>query len=209
ETKADLGIAHDGDGDRMVAVDERGQFISGDRLLVIFARDLGVNEIVTTVDASMVVEDIGFKTSRTRVGDSFVSRELKGGAGFGGEPCGAWVFPHISLCPDGVYAAARICAIARKQKLSELSQNIPQFPIIRTAIAADGISVSQLKRRLEALEPQSVAETDGLKLNFSDGWLLVRPSGTEPLIRITVEAKDEARAQKLCNEAQRLIMEGR
>jgi phosphoglucosamine mutase len=190
-------------------IDERGQFISGDRLLVILAQDMGAVEIVTTVDASMVIEDIGFKTSRTRVGDSFVSQGLKAGARFGGEPCGAWVFPGLSLCPDGVYAAARICAIAQQKKLSELASRIPQFPMIRTSISSDGISVSRLKLILESLEPQSVVETDGLKLHFGDGWLLVRPSGTEPLIRITVEAKDDSRARHLCDETQRLIREGK
>lgn len=209
ETGAALGIAHDGDGDRMVVIDERGQFLSGDQLLVILAQDLGANEIVTTVDASMVIDDMGFKISRTKVGDSFVSQGLKAGARFGGEPCGAWVFPQVSLCPDGIYAAARICAIARHKKLSELAFRIPHFPIIRTSIAADGISISRLKLLLESLGPQSVAETDGLKLCFGDGWLLVRPSGTEPLIRITVEAKDKRRAQKLCDETRRLITEGK
>lgn len=208
ETKADLGIAHDGDGDRMIAVDERGRFISGDRLMIILAQDIGAGEIVTTVDASMVVEDIGLKTSRTRVGDSFVSQEMKTGARFGGEPCGAWVFPQLSFCPDGVYAAARICAIARQKKLSELADRILQFPMIRTSISAEGISVSRLRLLLETLSPQSITEIDGLKLHFGDGWLLVRPSGTEPLIRITVEARDDARARHLCNEVQRLIREG-
>lgn len=209
ENHADIGIAHDGDADRMVAIDERGQYLSGDRLLVILARDMGASEIVTTVDASMVIDDMGFKTSRTKVGDSFVSQALKAGAGFGGEPCGAWVFPGVSLCPDGIYAAARICAIARKQKLSELAREIPQFPIIRTSVTRNGMPVSRLKSLLESLGPQSVDETDGLKLNFGDGWLLVRPSGTEPLIRITVEARDKARARRLCDETLSLIREGK
>ncbi|MFA5317136.1 MAG: phosphoglucosamine mutase, partial [Dehalococcoidales bacterium] len=131
ETGADIGIAHDGDGDRMVVVDENGQYLSGDRLLIILAREMGASEIVTTVDASMVIEEMGFKTSRTRVGDSFVSQAMKKQAcQFGGEPCGAWVFPQVSLCPDGIYAAARITAIARRQKLSELAREIPQFPLI-------------------------------------------------------------------------------
>ncbi|MFH0941902.1 MAG: phosphoglucosamine mutase [Chloroflexota bacterium] len=209
EAGADIGIAHDGDGDRMVVVDERGQYLSGDRLLVILARDLGASEIVTTVDASMVIDDMGFKTSRTRVGDSFVSQALKAGARFGGEPCGAWVFPQVSLCPDVIYAAARICDIARRQKLSELAREIPQFPIIRTSISGNDIPVSRLKSLLESLGPQSVDETDGLKLNFGDGWLLVRPSGTEPLIRITVEARDNARARQLCDKTLSLIREGK
>ncbi|MFA5316553.1 MAG: phosphoglucosamine mutase, partial [Dehalococcoidales bacterium] len=179
-------------------------------LLIILAREMGASEIVTTVDASMVIEEMGFKTSRTRVGDSFVSQAMKKQAcQFGGEPCGAWVFPQVSLCPDGIYAAARITAIARRQKLSELAREIPQFPLIRTSVASNGIQASRLKSLLESLEPQSVIETDGLKLNFSDSWLLVRPSGTEPVIRITAEARDKARARQLCDESLRLIREGK
>ena len=208
EVGADIGIAHDGDADRMMVIDERGQYLSGDKLLIILARDLGVKEVVTTVDTSMIVEEMGFKTSRTRVGDSFVSTEMKKGGQFGGEPCGAWIFPHISLCPDGIYAAARIAAITRQKKLSVLAEEIPGFPMTRTSIDSNGLSISQLKSRLMTMNPLSVVDTDGLKLNFNDGWLLVRASGTEPKIRITVEAKNEARLRHLHDESQRL-MEGK
>ena len=208
EVGADIGIAHDGDADRMMVIDERGQYLSGDKLLVILARDLGVKEVVTTVDTSMVIEEMGFKTLRTQVGDSFVSNEMKKGNQFGGEPSGAWIFPHISLCPDGIYAAARIATIAQREKLSVLAEEIPQFPLTRASIDSNGIMISQLKSRLMTLNPLSVAEIDGLKLNFNDGWLLVRASGTEPKIRITVEAKNEARVRQLYDESLRL-MEGK
>lgn len=208
EVSADIGIAHDGDADRMMVIDERGHYLPGDKLLVILARDLGAKEIITTVDTSMVIEAMGFTVLRTRVGDSFVSREMKKGGQFGGEPSGAWIFPRVSLCPDGIYAAARLAAIARQHKLSELAEEIPQFPLIRTSIASNGILISEMKSRLESLNPQSVSDVDGLKLNFSDGWLLVRASGTEPKIRITVEARNEARLHHLHDESLRLIGEG-
>ncbi|MFQ6122845.1 MAG: phosphoglucosamine mutase, partial [Dehalococcoidales bacterium] len=91
EFHADLGIAHDGDGDRMMAVDDRGRFISGDKLLVMFAQAARAKEVVTTVDASMAIEERGFTIRRTKVGDTYVSEELKKGGDFGGEPSGSWI----------------------------------------------------------------------------------------------------------------------
>jgi len=197
ELGADLGIAHDGDGDRMMAVDERGRFISGDKLLVLFARQAGAKEVVTTIDASMLIDEMGFSVTRTSVGDTYVSEELKRGGDFGGEPSGSWVFPNSSLCPDGIYAAARLVAIASQQKLSQLVDNIPHYPIIRGNMVNEGVAVPTLGRQLLAMEPLSVSDIDGIKLSFGDGWLLIRASGTEPKIRVTAEAKSEARVHQL------------
>lgn len=205
ECGADLGIAHDGDADRMMVVDDRGRFISGDKLLVIFAQSLGAKEIVTTLDASMAVDNIGFSVRRTRIGDNHVSEELKNGGEFGGEPSGSWIFPGISLCPDGIYAAAQIVAIANRQKLSELVDGIPGHPILRGSVSSDGVVVSSLESRLMAMEPLSINNIDGVRLNFKDGWLLVRASGTEPKIRLTAEAKSKARARQLYDTGNRLI----
>jgi phosphoglucosamine mutase len=205
ESGADVGIAHDGDADRMMAVDDRGRFISGDRLLAILARAVGAKEVVTTLDASMTIETMGFRVRRTRIGDTWVSEELRKGGDFGGETSGAWIFPVISLCPDGIYAAAQIAAIASQHKLSELVDAIPVYPLRRGSVGSDGVTISRLESNLKALNPVSVSNTDGLKLDFVDGWLLVRPSGTEPKIRLTAEAKTEVRAQQLYDEGLKAI----
>ena len=205
EAGADLGIAHDGDGDRMMVVDEKGRFVPGDRLLAIFARELGAKEIVTTIDASMAIEEMGFKVSYTKVGDTYVSEELKRGGDFGGEPSGSWVFPKLSLCPDGIYAAARITAIARQQKLSALVDSIPSYPLLRGSIRSNRVVLFNLEQQLMTMNPLSVGKVDGIKLNFEDSWLLVRPSGTEPKIRLTVEAKSERAARQLFDRAVRLV----
>lgn len=195
---ADVGIAHDGDADRMMAVDEKGRFVPGDKLLAIFARSLGAREVITTVDASMIIDEMGFKVRRTKVGDSYVSQEMKkGGGDFGGEPSGSWIFPVISFCPDGIYAAAKIAAMASQQKLSELVDDIPSYPILRGSVSSDGIAMSHLESKLIAMKPLSVSKADGIRLSFRDGWLLVRASGTEPKIRLTVEAKSRARVRQL------------
>ena len=194
---ADLGIAHDGDGDRMMAVDERARFIPGDKLLLLLAQSLEVKRLITTVDASMVVEESDFEVVRTKVGDPFVSEELRNGGEFGGEPSGCWVFPRVSLCPDGIYAAAQIASICAQQRLSQLVDEIPSYHVLRGSITGNSSSLSNLKKGLEALDPVSIDTVDGMRLSFGDGWLLIRPSGTEPKIRITAEAKTRVRAEEL------------
>jgi len=205
EFGADLGIAHDGDADRMMAVDDKGRFIPGDKLLALFAQEVEAKEVVTTIDASMTIDEMGFGVTRTRVGDNYVSEELKKGGGFGGEPSGSWVFPNISLCPDGIYAAARLVAMAGRQKLSQLADSIPCYPLLRGNINSEGVVMSKLEQQLMTMEPSSVSNTDGIKLNFADGWLLIRASGTEPKIRVTAEAKSEARARQLYDNGIRAI----
>ncbi len=209
ESGADVGIAHDGDADRMMAVDERGRFVSGDKLLAIFAREMGATDVVTTIDASMSVEETGGRVRRTCIGDNYVSEELKNGGVFGGEPSGSWIFPSVSLCPDGIYAAALLTAIAGRHKLSRLVDDIPAYPLLRGSLDADGVDLGRLELKLMALEPLTVSRTDGIKLGFDDGWLLVRASGTEPKIRLTAEAKTSARARRLYGAGTGAIQECR
>jgi phosphoglucosamine mutase len=205
ETGSDIGIAHDGDADRMMAVDEKGRFVSGDKMLNILARASGSKKIVTTIDASMSIDEIGYKVKRTKVGDPYVSEELKKGAGWGGEPSGAWVFPKISLCPDGIYAAAQIVSIAAQHRLSEMADDIPAYPVIRMNISGK-VNMDELRKSLiRELKPISSDSIDGIRLNFKDGWLLVRPSGTEPKIRFTAEARRQSSVDHLYQTSERII----
>jgi phosphoglucosamine mutase len=209
ERGANLGLGHDGDADRLMAVDERGRYITGDKLLVLLARAVGAKEVVTTLDASMAIEGMGFRVRRTRIGDTWVSEELAKGGDFGGETAGAWIFPSVSLCPDGIHAAARIAEIASQYKLSELADAVPVYPLKRGSIGSEGVDKSQLEASLKALKPTLVSNTDGFKLDFTGGWLLVRPSGTEPKIRLTAEAKTEARARQLYDAGLKIIERAR
>ena len=204
---ADLGVAHDGDGDRIAVVDEKGRFVAADKLLALFARQLGARVVVTTVDASMLIDELGFEVIRTRVGDAFVSDELRRRAArdiegeFGGESSGCFIFPRVSLCPDAIYAAAKIVQIASEHRISALVDQIPSYPILRGAVPGDKATMDEvensLKRQVES--GGRLETTDGLRLAFGDGWLLIRPSGTEPKIRITAEATSEKRAEQLYN----------
>ena len=212
---ADLGVAHDGDGDRIAVVDEKGRFVAADKLLALFARQLGARVVVTTVDASMLIDELGFEVIRTRVGDAFVSDELRRRAArdiegeFGGESSGCFIFPRVSLCPDAIYAAAKIVQIASEHRISALVDQIPSYPILRGAVPGDKATMDEvensLKRQVES--GGRLETTDGLRLAFGDGWLLIRPSGTEPKIRITAEATSEKRAEQLYNLGLKTIEE--
>lgn len=196
--KADLGIAHDGDADRMVSVDEKGQFFGGDQLLALFAKRFGKKKVVATVDASMVIDDyVDAEVIRTRVGDVFVSEEVKKSkADFGGEPSGTWIFPDQTYCPDGVLAAARLAEIVSQEKLSELRNSIPCYPIMRGSEQFDPRNREKILRgiekELEGIPCDSMMTLDGYRLQFKEGWALVRPSGTEPRIRFLAEARSDA-----------------
>ncbi|HEX7627390.1 MAG TPA: phosphopentomutase/phosphoglucosamine mutase, partial [Candidatus Methanoperedens sp.] len=126
---ADLGIAHDGDADRMMAVDGKGRYIEGDKLLAFFGIRETKHSIVLPVDTSIMVDDVlkGRIVYRTRVGDVYVAEELKKrNAEFGGEPSGSWIFPGISLCPDGILAAAKLVEIVQREgRLDALIDELP------------------------------------------------------------------------------------
>jgi len=207
-TGAALGIAHDGDAERMMAVDDNGEFIVGDKLMAILAKAVGATSVVTTVDASMVIEKMGYAVTRTRVGDAAVSDELKqNNADFGGEPSGSWIFPMHSLCPDGIYAAALMVKLASEQKLSKLIKTIPEFPIRRGSVPCDAAKFTDLENRLSALGAESIDMLDGFRLNYANGWVLVRPSGTEPKMRITAEAKNMANLDRIYGKVFTMIQD--
>ncbi len=196
EFGADLGIAQDGDADRMMAVDENGVFVTGDEMLAIFAgyECKAGGTLVVPVDTSMIVDDALPDSSvvRTRVGDVYVAEEIKRtGADFGGEPSGSWIFPQVSYCPDGIYAAARLIGIVQDTGLAELRQRLPQYPTKRGTVICDnerkGNVMNMVRSKMGMLG--KVTDIDGVRVEMDDGWLLVRPSGTEPKIRITAEAR--------------------
>jgi phosphoglucosamine mutase len=202
-TRADLGIAHDGDGDRMVAVDRQGAYVGGDQLLALFARREVRSGLVVPVDASMVLEDLlpKAKVWRTRVGDVYVAAELKRrGADFGGEPSGTWIFPKATLCPDGPYAAARLVSMVAERPLEEMIREIPRYPVLRGSLSYPAGERARVESQVDSALRELGAEVstlDGWRLQFADGWALVRFSGTEPKIRVLAESRTEPRAREI------------
>ncbi|MBS7632160.1 phosphoglucosamine mutase [Candidatus Bathyarchaeota archaeon] len=219
---ADLGVAYDGDGDRVAFIDEMGNFVDFDRVLSAFAahvirkRKGGV--VVTNVEASMsierAVEACGGKVIRTRVGDIYVSSAMKKhGAVFGGEPCGAWIHPQFHHCPDGILSSALLLeALEEGEKsLSQIIKEIPQYQTLRENIPcrvkAKQETVMEVEKRLKASFPayKDSFNIDGVRLALEDGWVLVRASGTEPIVRITVEGESLKAAKEIMKKSSSLV----
>jgi len=201
KTGARCAIVHDGDADRMMAFDNRGRYISGDHLLVLFARYLGAKRVVTTSDASMIIEDCA-EVRRTPVGDAYVSEELLKWGDFGGEPSGAWIFPKISFCPDGPFAAALFCEMSSEWDIAREIDVIPAYHLLRESFACE--TARNVLSRLGASSP-----TDGIRIADEDGWCLIRASGTEPKIRITAEGKTLAKAKAFLAKGKKRIQQGK
>jgi phosphoglucosamine mutase len=212
ETDADLGVAHDGDGDRMRAVDETGQFLSGDVLLAVFGREAARagERVAVPVDTSLAVEDhlaaAGIDTVRTPVGDVYVAAAAsESGVAFGGEPSGAWIWPDESLCPDGPLAACRLAALAAERPLSERAGAVETYPLRRTSVEVEQREATMATVRERADRYEAVTTLDGVRVERGDAWFLVRASGTEPVVRITAEARDPDRLDDVFTEARRLL----
>jgi phosphoglucosamine mutase len=223
---ADVGVAFDGDGDRAAFIDENGVFVDFDRVLAAYAAytlkkgQIKNGVIVTNVEASMCVERmvgrLGGKVVRTKVGDIYVARAVKEfNAVFGGEPCGAWIHPQIHYCPDGILSAAFLLkALEDEDKsLSEFVSDIPVFPVLRKSIQCRNEIkydvVRLLEERLKASFPKyvNVSTIDGLRLILENGWILVRASGTEPIIRLTVEGESLKDAEEMMEKVAGVVKE--
>ncbi len=219
---ADIGVAFDGDADRVAFVDENGVFVNFDRSLAAYGafalKRSGGGLVVTNVEASMCVETMaekyGGKVVRTRVGDIYVSEAIKrDGAVFGGEPCGAWVHPQIHLCPDGPLSAALFLKALEDEgkTVSEFISEVPEYFTLRKNIVCKNEQKYVLVEKLgAALKSGFSAYTDfsavdGARLALNNGWLLVRASGTEPLIRLTVEGASQEAAKDITQKATALI----
>ena len=197
KTGSSGAVVHDGDADRMMAYDNNGNFIPGDVLLILFAKYLDAKRVVTTYDASMAIDEVA-EVRRTPVGDAYVSEQLVRWGDFGGEPSGAWIFPVISYCPDGPYAAALFCEMAGEWNIADEIAEIPQYPILRTSIEIP--SAYDLLYGLGATNP-----TDGIRIEDDDGWCLIRASGTEPKVRLTAEGRTPDIAQRLLDKGQEMV----
>ena len=219
---ADIGIAFDGDADRVAFIDETGGFVNFDRSLAAYSgyvlKRSGGGIVVTNVEASMCVETMaekyGGKVVRTRVGDIYLSEAIvNNGAVFGGEPCGAWIYPQQHLCPDGLLSAAMFLAALEDtgKTVSEFVGEVPEYITLRENFACKNDAkygvVDQIGDLLKTVFSDYIEFTtvDGVRLSLKNGWLLIRASGTEPLIRLTVEGRTLAVAKDITTKATALI----
>ncbi len=213
----DLGVAHDGDADRVIFVDERGNFITGDKSLALIAKHvLGEGDIlVTPVSSSRAVEDIarerGAKVVYTKVGAPIVARKMiELNARFGGEENGGMIFPEMQYCRDGAMGLAKMLEIIAKsgKKISELVAELPRYYQGKISVRCDNDKKEKVLERLrEVYSGENIITLDGVKILGDDWWVLIRPSGTEPIYRVYAEAKSEEKLEELLKKYGREVEE--
>ena len=195
---ADLGIALDGDGDRLIVADEQGKVVDGDQIMAICAEEmlerqkLAKNTLVATVMSNLgldlAMQRMGGQLIRTKVGDRYVVEEmLRNGYNFGGEQSGHLIYLKHNTTGDGILGALQLLLSMKKKErpLSELTQIMEPFPqILKNVRISQKIALDQISGFSEKLT--SIEKNLG-----STGRILVRPSGTEPVIRVMVEGEDE------------------
>jgi phosphoglucosamine mutase len=198
---ADLGIAFDGDGDRMLAVDARGEVVDGDQILAILMLHLGVELVAVTVMANLglhrLAEEHGIRVVTTDVGDRYVLEALRREGGLlGGEQSGHIIYLRDHVTGDGLAAALLLCAALEGHSLERAAAVLRRLPQ-----AKENITVGR-KDLPQALLDE--VERLNTRLN-GKGRVLVRPSGTEPVIRVLAEAETRSEAEEACGTISALV----
>ncbi|HLG09133.1 MAG TPA: phosphoglucosamine mutase [Gaiellaceae bacterium] len=197
----DLGVAFDGDGDRMLAVDERGEPLDGDQILAILALALGVDVVAVTVMANLgfhcLMAEHRVRVVTTPVGDRYVLEALREEGGLlGGEQSGhvIWLGNHVA--GDGLAAALLLCRALGERTLSEAAAVMPRYPQVKANIRVKRRDVSQ----------SVLDEADRVNTELAGrGRVLVRPSGTEPVVRVLAEAENAEDAERICASIAALV----
>ena len=223
-TGADFGVAHDGDADRAVFVDSKGRYIEENYEFgliedYVCARN-GGGLVVTPVATSRLIRDIaekhGCTIDYTPVGSIYVARRMieliSGGrkVSFGGEGNGGLIYPDHQFCRDGGMTAAMMVAVLAShngRKLADIVDELPTYHLIKEKHhTADPTSLVRAVE--EAFAKETIEKIDGVKIIRENAWALVRASGTEPMIRIMIEAKDPAVADAMCREIMEVATDG-
>lgn len=212
EQGADLGIAHDGDADRCLAVDGQGNVIDGDRIMAILALSMSArgklhgNTLVATVMSNLglklAMADNGIDVVETAVGDRYVLERLNAdGYSLGGEQSGHVIMSEFATTGDGILTGLHIAAeIVRSGKpLAELAQCMTVYPQVLVNVRG----VDRSKAASDEVLQQAVSQAE-LVLG-GQGRVLLRPSGTEPVVRVMVEAADEAQARQLADDLAAIV----
>ena len=220
KARADFGVGYDGDGDRAVFVDDKGRVLTGDYTSVIFAQAFitkGKRKVVYDVSCSSAVEEAikakGGIPVVERVGRPFMmDRVLREKAVFGGERSGHFYFPDIYGLDDGTFASLRMAEILSQSDtpLSEMVDRIPKYCSSTVNVPFSDQNkffvIERLKAKFEE-EGFQILDIDGVKAQNENGWVLLRPSNTEPLIRIFAEGKTLGKLRQLLESAQNMLRE--
>ena len=220
---ADIGAAHDGDADRCVFITEEGKYLTGDISLALLSKYAvqiakGKKTVVTTVATSSMVSDVvikeGGEIELTAVGSPIVARKMMMNGGIiGGEDNGGIIFADHQYCRDGAMAIVRMLEIVAKNgPLQKMVDTLPKYQTIKNVLSCpDDLKKTIITRLLDRHKDDNINTLDGLRIDYDDGWVILRPSGTEPKFRITSESKDvrlsEKRAESFKNEYEMIMKE--
>ena len=212
ELGADIGLAHDGDADRTICIDEKGNFVLGDKTFTLVEKEMlkenGGGTIVTTVATSQAIYDVAEEHNgeviATAVGDLLVARKLKDTDGlFGGEENGGLIFPDFVYGRDAVMTVAKILEIIAKEKrpLSELVKELPVYYTSKMKIECPDdekeFVMQSIADEIKTTTDFELDLTDGVKILKEDGWVIIRPSGTEPIFRCFAESDSQEKADEM------------
>ena len=209
---ADLGLAHDGDADRLVIVSEEGTPLSSEYTFALAAEFLlnkRKGDIVATVSTSRMLDDVadrhGVKLHRTSVGVGFVVEKMREiGAVIGGEGTGGVIYPDLQYTTDGIASIAAIVQLLAESGASAISEvvaSLPNYAICKEKLEVSSQKVADvlLQLAIETYKDDTLDLTDGVKRVWEDRWVNIRKSGTEPVIRVFSEAQTAEEAQDLCD----------
>ncbi len=223
ESKADAGIAWDGDGDRVIFVDEKGNYVIGDKVYALSLmwklaeqREMQGSkqenrygkEAITTAATSKIIEDVakqfGCAVKYTAIGAPYLSEEIaKGKAVMAGEEVGGVIWPELSLAKDGFLTAAKLLEAVCNKPISKWLESVPKYYNVKYKIDADNktkksivnrVAMYAKKRKLRA------TTVDGVRIDLPESWVIVRASGTENYVRVFAEARSENEAKTLADE---------
>jgi len=214
--RADVGFAQDADADRLAVVDAHGRPIGEDytlALATLFALERRRGPVVTNLSTTQAIDDIarqlGCPVIRTKIGEINVVEEMiQSHAVIGGEGNGGVILPEVHYCRDSMSGMGVVLQLlaARRQPLHAIVASLPRYVVIKQKAEFPPDQVSRLLDALERRFPDARKSTlDGLKLSWDEGWLHVRPSNTEPVLRVVAEARSRSQAQSLVRDAQRII----
>jgi phosphoglucosamine mutase len=212
EYGAHLGLAHDGDADRVIAVDGRGNLVDGDQIMVILARalqkkgrlarDTVVVTVMSNLGLDLALEKSGIRVLKTRVGDRYVLEELlRSGATFGGEQSGHIIMLDYNTTGDGILTALQLLQVVRETgaTLQELAAQMEKLPQL-----LENVRVTDREKVMGSPELARVIREQEERLG-GQGRILVRPSGTEPLVRVMVEGRDMELLRSIAGELVEVI----
>ena len=234
--KGDIGIALDGDADRVIFLDENGEIVDPIRLLTLMAidyleryRDKIPKEkmkVSTAINSSSLMEDVlnplGCEVLRTEVGDIKVAIAIKEQGGFlGGETSGTYIWPSTHLGPDSIVTIAKVLRmiVESGKPLKEILKKIPEYPFYETKFPlkvdipfTEDINKKIIEEMTETLDflgkkITNINKMDGVRLDYNDGWILIRRSGTSPYLRLTGESSVNLESSKLVNDQAKIKME--